>query len=197
MKIPEQLEEIIKHFSSFQGIGEKTATRFALSLLSWEKSRIANFAEAIQNILTVVKCPQCGFLATENECLLCEESKHRFAHQICIVESITDCMAIQKSHTYNGHFHILHGVLNPLMGIGPNELGIHNLIKRVLEQSYSEVILAINSTVEGDATCSYIRDQIPQQVKVERIGFGLPMGGSLEYVDALTITKAMENRKQF
>ena len=135
MKIPEQIEEIIKHFSSFQGIGEKTATRFALSLLNWEKLRITNFAEALQNILDVVKCPTCGFIATANLCLLCEDSKHRFTHQICIIESITDCMAIQKSYTYSGHFHILHGVLNPLMGIGPDELGIHLLIKRICEQN--------------------------------------------------------------
>ncbi len=197
MKIPEQLEEVIKHFSSFQGIGEKTATRFALSLLNWDKTRISHFSEAIENLLTVGKCPKCGFLAVENECRLCEQSNHRHTHQICVVESITDCMAIQKSLTYSGHYHILNGVLNPLMGVGPEEIGVEGLLSRIQERNYTEVILAINSTVEGDATCSYIRDQLPEKVRVERIGFGLPMGGSLEYVDALTITKALENRKQF
>ena len=115
---------------------------------------------------------------------------------MCIVESISDCMAIEKSGQYRGVYHILGGVLNPLLGVGPDELSIDHLMKRIADEEIREIILAINPSVEGDATCSYIRQLVGSTIAVERIGFGIPMGGSLEYLDAMTIGKAIENRKK-
>lgn len=116
---------------------------------------------------------------------------------LCIVEGVTDLLAIEKSSQFKGRYHVLGGVLNPLLGIGPNELGINKLIDRIKRNEIEELVLAINPSVEGDATCSFIKELLPDGVKAERIGFGMPMGGSLEYLDTLTISKALENRTSF
>ena len=115
---------------------------------------------------------------------------------MCIVESVTDLMAIEKSERYQGVYHILGGVLNPLLGIGPAELKIDKIKARIIESNIKNVILAVNPSVEGDATSSYLREILPEDVQVDRIGFGIPMGGSLEYLDSMTIVKALENRKK-
>jgi recombination protein RecR len=133
--------------------------------------------------------------ADTDVCLICSNERRKESTTLCVVESITDCLAIERSGTFKGRFHILFGVLNPLLGIGPDELKLDQLQKRISEEGVKEVILAVNPSVEGDATCSYIKQILPESVLVERIGFGIPMGGSLEYVDALTISKAMENRR--
>ena len=117
------------------------------------------------------------------------------AKTLCVVESVTDYLAIERSGNFKGKFHILFGVLNPLMGIGPDELKLDYLFSRIEDEEVEEIILAVNPSVEGDATCAYVKQMLPETVRVDRIGFGIPMGGSLEYVDSLTITKALENRR--
>ena len=114
---------------------------------------------------------------------------------MCVVESINDLMAIERSNEYSGIYHVLGGVLNPLLGIGPEQLGIQKIVDRVEQYEIKTVVLAVNPSVEGDATCSYIK-QLLKDVHVDRIGFGVPIGGSLEYLDPLTISKALENRKR-
>jgi recombination protein RecR len=114
---------------------------------------------------------------------------------ICVVENVTDCLAIERSGTFKGKFHILFGVLNPLLGVGPDEINLSKMFTRIEEEEIEEIILAINPSVEGDATCAYIKQVLPETMNIERIGFGIPMGGSLEFVDSLTISKALENRR--
>ena len=128
-------------------------------------------------------------------CAICSDSSRNTSGIICIVETISDCIAIEKSDEYRGMFHILGGVLNPLMGIGPDELNVDKLLARVKTENIEALILAINPSVEGDATCSYLKQVMPTTVKIDRIGFGIPMGGCLEHLDSMTINKALENRK--
>jgi recombination protein RecR len=113
------------------------------------------------------------------------------------VENVSDLMAIERSGQFKGLYHILGGVLNPLLGVGPEQLRLDELEEKIKRREIAEIILAVNPSVEGDATCAYIRSLIDESVKVERIGFGVPIGGSLEYLDSMTISKALENRKKF
>ncbi len=195
MELPEKLLRVVKQFSRLPGVGEKTALRQSLIMTKWNKEDLIVFAEAIKSLSELNHCNKCGMFCDDLICKICLDH-HRFQSKtICIVESVTDCLAIERSGNFRGKFHILFGVLNPLLGIGPDELKLDNLIKRVLDEEVEELILAVNPSVEGDATCAYIKQMLPNNVKVDRIGFGIPMGGSLEFVDSLTITKALENRR--
>lgn len=176
-------------------MGSKTALRQVLSMCKWTKPELEGFAHAIDELSKLNNCKTCGFYTDEELCNVCLDSERKENGTICVVESIMDCLSIERSGNFKGTYHILGGVLNPLMGVGPDELGIDVLLARI-DGNINNVILAINPSVEGDATCSYIRDKLPENVQADRIGFGIPMGGSLEYLDAQTITKALENRKK-
>ncbi len=153
------------------------------------------FSEAIKSLAELNHCKKCGMFCDDELCKICLDTNRTHSKTICVVESVTDCLAIERSGNFRGKFHILFGVLNPLLGIGPDELKLDFLIKRVADEEVEELILAVNPSVEGDATCAYIKQMLPEKVRVDRIGFGIPMGGSLEFVDSLTITKALENRR--
>ena len=195
MELPEKIQKTVHMFSRLPGVGEKTAIRQTLSMTNWKKEELLAFSDALRALGDIKHCKYCGMFADTDVCLICSNERRKESTTLCVVESITDCLAIERSGTFKGRFHILFGVLNPLLGIGPDELKLDLLQKRIHEEGVKEVILAVNPSVEGDATCSYIKQILPENVLVERIGFGIPMGGSLEYVDALTISKAMENRR--
>lgn len=135
--------------------------------------------------------------ADEQLCNICLNESRQSVGSLCVVENASDLLAIEKSGTFKGVYHILGGVLNPLLGVGPDELKMDDLREKIIKKEIQEIILAINPSVEGDATCSYLKSILPQTVQVDRIGFGVPIGGSLEYLDPMTITKALENRKRF
>ena len=135
--------------------------------------------------------------ADENQCSICANDSRVSTQILCVVENASDLMAIEKSGTFKGVYHILGGVLNPLLGVGPDELKMDDLRQKIIKKEIQEIILAVNPSVEGDATCSYLKSILPVSVQVDRIGFGVPIGGSLEYLDPMTITKALENRKRF
>lgn len=195
MELPEKLLKVVKQFARLPGVGEKTALRQSLIMTKWRKEDLVAFADAIKSLSELNHCKRCGMFCDDEVCKICLDS-HRFnSKTICVVESVTDCLAIERSGNFRGKFHILFGVLNPLLGIGPDELKLDDLIKRVSQEDIEELILAVNPSVEGDATCAYIKQMLPASVRVDRIGFGIPMGGSLEFVDSLTITKALENRR--
>jgi recombination protein RecR len=176
-------------------VGEKTALRQSLIMTKWNKEDLVAFANAIKSLAELNHCDRCGMFCDEKYCKICLDQNRFQAKTICVVESVTDCLAIERSGNFRGKFHILFGVLNPLLGIGPDELNFDKLINRVALEEVEELILAVNPSVEGDATCSYLKQMLPPHIKVDRIGFGIPMGGSLEFVDSLTITKALENRR--
>lgn len=195
MDLPEKLLKAVKQFSRLPGVGEKTALRQTLILTKWSKEELVQFADAIKELSFLNHCEKCGMFCDDQVCKICKDP-HRFSSNvICVVESITDCLAIERSGTFRGKFHILFGVLNPLLGIGPDEIMLSRFFTRVEMENVEEVILAINPSVEGDATCAYIKQVLPSTINIERIGFGIPMGGSLEFVDSLTISKALENRR--
>ncbi len=195
MELPEKLLKVVKQFSRLPGVGEKTALRQSLIMTKWNKEDLIAFAESIKGLAELNHCRKCGMFCDDWLCKICTDVHRSQAKTMCVVESVTDCLAIERSGNFRGKFHILFGVLNPLLGIGPDELKLDALTERIKTEGVEEIILAVNPSVEGDATCAYIKQLLPSTIKIDRIGFGIPMGGSLEFVDSLTITKALENRR--
>jgi len=195
MELPEKVHRLMKQFSRLPGVGEKTALRQTLVMAKWNKESLIEFSSAIREIAELKSCRECGMYCDDEICSICSDRDRKESKVICVVETITDCLAIERSGTFKGRFHILFGVLNPLMGVGPDELHLDKFFDRVRREKIEEVILAINPSVEGDATCAYIKHQLPADLNIERIGFGIPIGGSLEFLDPLTISKALENRR--
>lgn len=195
VKLPESLQAAIKSFSMLPGVGEKTAFRQVMSMTNWTNDELDQFSQAFSALKDIKFCYECGIFSDKQICEICENDYRRGSGVICVVESLSDLLAIEKSDQFKGIYHILGGVLNPLLGIGPSQLRIKELERRVKDYGIDTLILAISPSVEGDATCSFIKQSIGD-IKVERIGFGVPMGGSLEYLDSMTISKALENRKQ-
>ncbi len=195
MELPERLLKVVRQFGRLPGVGEKTALRQSLIMTKWNKEDLVSFAEAVKGLAELNHCEKCGMFCDDKLCKICMDQNRFHAKTVCVVESVTDYLAIERSGNFKGKFHILFGVLNPLMGVGPDELKLDYLFSRIESEEVEEVILAVNPSVEGDATCAYIKQMLPNSVSVDRIGFGIPMGGSLEYVDSLTITKALENRR--
>ena len=195
MKLPHTLQDVIHQLTKIPGVGEKTALRQALTLSRWTSKELEEFGESFKRLIYLKKCIHCRMYSEEEICHIC--SGHRAENGLlCVIENVADCLAIENSKTYQGTYHLLGGVLNPLLGIGPEELEIDRLLSRVKQEKICDMILAVNPSVEGDATCAYIRQQVDKNINVERIGFGIPIGGHLEYLDSMTIAKAFENRKQ-
>lgn len=196
MELPKSIQIAIAQLSRMPGIGERTATRHVLGLLSWKAEELSELSHAIRNLGHLKECRYCNMMSDHDLCEICNKEE-RLGHElICVVESLSDCLAIERSGHFQGSYFILGGVLNPLLGVGPGELQIPKLMELVKIYEKSSVILALNPSVEGDATCSYIKDLLPSEVETDRIGFGIPMGGTLEFLDSQTISKALENRKR-
>ena len=196
MELPEKIVNVSDSFEKFPGVGTKTAMRYALCLADWSSEDVRSFSQAVGEIKDLGKCSECGFFSEELLCQECRFEEDGRDGVMCIVESIIDCLAIDRSRQYQGYYHILGGTLNPLLNIGPDKLNLKGLSERILKRKINNVILALNPSVEGDATCAYIRELLPEGVKADRIGFGIPIGGSLEYLDPMTISKALENRQE-
>lgn len=197
MELPESLTNSIEQLRRLPGVGEKSAIRYALDILRWQPNDLEQFANTISKLSQIKKCQRCNMYSDENVCSICSNVKRKETKILCVVETISDLIAIEKSNNFFGSYFVLNGVLNPLMGIGPEELKLEKLVDIIKSESVENVVLAVNPSVEGDATCSYLNSLLPSNVVVERIGFGIPMGGSLEYLDSLTIKKALENRRKF
>lgn len=195
VKLPESIQDVVKSFTKLPGVGEKTAFRQVMSMIGWNPEDLEEFSRAVNELAGIGSCKACGIFSDLEYCSICTDDIRKGNGTLCVVENVGDLLAIEKSNQFQGVYHILGGVLNPLLGVGPEQLRIEQLEQRVKELEITTVILAVNPSVEGDATCSFIKQNL-QGINVERIGFGIPMGGSLEYLDSLTISKALENRKQ-
>jgi recombination protein RecR len=199
MKLPTPIQESIDELSKLPGLGPKTALRYAMNLLDKGEESINALCESLQNLKQMKKCSECfSYMEESSEgflCHLCLDETRQTSSMICVVENFKDLMAIERTSKYDGLFHVLGGVLNPLLGIGPNDLNIQSLEKRIKEKNIEHVVLALNPSIEGDATCSFLHDQLKSYCQVDRIGFGIPMGGNLEYLDNQTILTALANRK--
>jgi len=189
---------LVDEFHKLPGIGPKTAQRLTYYLVRMPKEEAQSLAEAINAVKErIVLCSRC-YNITENEpCVLCADTR-RDESRICVVEEALDVLALERTKTYNGLYHVLHGVISPMNGIGPNDLQIKSLLARLRSGTVQEVILATNPNLEGEATSMYIHKLIsPLGINVTRPARGLPMGGDLEYADEVTLARAIEGRQAF
>ncbi|WP_425805841.1 recombination mediator RecR [Desulfitobacterium sp. Sab5] len=194
LNYPQPLADLIAGLSRLPGIGPKTAGRLAFYLL--QQPQIAeSLADAIQNALTNIReCSVCCNYTDQDPCSICSSDK-RDSSLLCIVEQPRDVASLEKTREFKGRYHVLHGVISPLEGIGPEQLTVQQLLKRL--DGVQEVIMAMNPTVEGEATAMYLSKILkPMGIKVTRIAHGLPVGGDLEYADEVTIARALEGRRQ-
>ena len=192
---PASILNLIKQIAKLPGIGEKTAERLALHILRSSRKDAQNLVQGILDVKEKARlCAQCHGLSDAEVCKICSDPE-RDAAVVCVVEQPADMVAVEKSGAFRGRYHILSGVLSPMNGIGPDDIRIPELLKKVESRQYQEVVLATGTNVEGDATAAYIAQRLEiYPIKVTRIASGVPIGGDLKYVDQVTMKKAMEAR---
>ena len=187
------LDKLIKDLTVLPGVGKKSAQRMALYLLDKNKNGAKEIASSLSDALeNIQRCKSCRMLTTNDQCIVCEDET-RDSQCICVVESPSDLLAIESTGGYKGKYYVLMGRLSPLDNLGPDELGIPQLLETINRDNIKEIILALSSTVEGDATAIFIKDHV-ENIKVSRISYGIPIGGELEYVDSNTIARSIISR---
>lgn len=191
------LRKLAEHFAALPGIGMKTAWRLAYFTLSMDKEDAQDFSKAILEVHEKIqRCEICQNYTDNNRCRICSDPARDHA-VICVVETPKDVGAIERTKGFHGDYHVLHGLISPMDGIGPDDLTIKELLKRIDDSSVKEVIMATNPTIEGEATAMYLSKLLkPLSIKVTRLAYGVPVGGELEYADDMTLTKALENRSE-
>lgn len=191
------LENLIQEFKRLPGIGQKSAQRLAFHILRANREDAARFAQAILEVKDKLGlCEVCNNISDGPRCPFCADP-HRDRSVICVVEEPHNIIPIETTRTYSGLYHVLHGAISPLRGVGPEQLKIKNLLERLASGEVKEVILATNPTVEGEATAAYLSRLLkPLGVKVTRIAMGIPVGSDLEFADEVTMSKSLENRRE-
>jgi len=197
-QLPEPLERLVQELSRLPGIGPKTAQRLAFHLLRADRQRAESLAQAIADVKARIGyCERCYNIAEGSLCAICASTR-RDASVICVVESALDVLAVERTAEFNGLYFVLHGVISPIDGIGPDQLHVSQLLERAREEGVDEVIVATDADIEGEATAVYLQRALaPLGVKVTRPAHGLPVGGDLEYADELTLARAMAGRRAF
>ena len=193
------IEKLIEGFEKLPSIGHKTAVRLAFHILNSSNEEIEEFISAIRNAKQNLKyCSKCYNISDTDPCTICSNPK-RDESIICVVEDVKDVIAMERTHEFKGVYHVLHGSISPMNGIGPDDIKIKELLTRIQnsEIDIKEIIIATNQRVEGEATAMYLSKLIkPLGIKVTRIAHGIPVGGDLEYTDEITLTKALEGRRE-
>ena len=191
------IDHLIEALTKLPGIGRKTASRLAFHILRSSPSEAQALARAILDVKEKIHlCSVCFNLTDEDPCWICQDER-RAREILCVVEGPNDLIAIENTGTFNGGYHVLHGTISPLEGVGPDDIKIKELMERIHREKVAEVILATNPTVEGGATALYLTDLIkPLGVKVTRIAYGIPMGSEIEYSDGMTLSKSLEGRRE-
>ena len=197
MHYPEPISKLIDSFMKLPGIGPKTAARLAFYVLDMKEDTVMEFSRALVDAKRkLTYCSVCGHITDTDPCRICQDSE-RDQSMICVVQEPKDVIAMEKMRDYNGLYHVLHGAISPMDGIGPEDINIPDLLKRLQDETVQEVILATNPTIEGEATSMYISRLIkPSGIRTTRIAHGLPVGGDLEYADEVTLSKALEGRRE-
>ncbi len=197
MHYPEPISKLIDSFMKLPGIGPKTAVRLAFFVLNMKEDTVLDFAKALVNAKRdLMYCSTCGHITDKDPCYICGDTQ-RDRSVICVVQETKDVIALEKMKEYNGLYHVLHGAISPMEGIGPEDINIPELLKRLQDEEVKEVILATNPNIEGEATAMYISRLLkPAGITVTRIAHGLPVGGDLEYADEVTLLKALEGRRE-
>lgn len=191
------IAKLIEEFAKLPGIGKRSAERLAFHILKQPKKNVESFSKALLDAKEqIIFCPECQSLTDKTPCDICSDAK-RDHGVICVVENPKDILAMEKTKEFAGVYHVLHGVISPIDGIGPNDIKVKELLERVGKGDVREIIMATNPTIEGEATAMYIAKLFkPLDIKVTRIAHGLPVGGELEYADEITITRALEGRHE-
>ncbi len=195
--VPHALERLIQDLARLPGIGKKTAARLAMNILRRPPGEARELASALMELHSSIQLCSCCFTFSESEpCALCADPK-RDSSLVCVVEQPGDLLAIEKTGSFQGHYHILHGVLSPIDGIGPGEIKIRELEARVASRTIAEIIIATSSTVPGEATANYLIDRLQKQpVLVTRLACGIPMGMDIKYADKHTLARAIQSRSK-
>jgi len=197
-RYPKHLIQLIEKLKKFPGVGQKSAQRYAFHLIEWPEKELAQFAALLSEIKSKLKtCDRCGCLERDNECPYCDDVG-RQPQILCVVSHFKDVFAIEETHEYQGLYHVLGGLLSPLEGIGPEQLAIEQLKTRIQKLGVTELIIAIDSTLEGDATALHVKKELePFDITISRLAFGLPLGSALDYVDGGTLARAFAGRRGF
>lgn len=193
-------EKLQKHLKQLPGLGYRSAERIALNLLVEKPDRLPALVAALEEAARAVRrCTRCGNLAEGDCCEICADER-RAGSVVCVVEHVPDLVALERSGAYRGAYHVLHGKLSPIHGVGPADLNLAGLLARVASGEVRELILALSNDVEGEATCHYLTEQLAtmgRPVQVTRIGFGLPSGGGVLYADSVTLKSALDGRRAY
>jgi recombination protein RecR len=197
MAVADPIARLVKELAKLPGIGEKTAQRLAFHILKAGPGYAGDLAGAIAGVVRDVRlCSTCQTLTDKDPCVVCADPR-RDARIICVVEGVPDLLAVERTHEFRGRYHVLHGALSPLDGIGPSDLKIRELLLRLEQEPADEIVVATNPDVEGEATALYLTKLLkPLGVKVTRIAQGIPMGGDLEYADQVTLARALAGRRE-
>lgn len=197
MHYPEPIAKLIDSFMKLPGIGPKTAVRLAFYVVDMNEEDVMEFGRSLVNVKrNLVFCSECQNISDNDPCYICDDSS-RDRSTICVVQEPRDVNALEKMRDYKGLYHVLHGSISPVEGIGPEDIKVTELIQRLEDEEIQEIILATNPTIEGEATAMYISRLVrPIGIKTSRIAHGLPVGGDLEYADEVTLSKALEGRRE-
>lgn len=197
MYYPEPISKLIDSFTKLPGIGPKTAVRLAFFVLNMKDDDVLGFANALVNAKReLTYCKICSHITDQEICSICSDP-HRDRSIICVVEDPKDVIAMEKMKEYRGNYHVLHGAISPMDGIGPEDINVPDLINRLKDEEVKEIILATNANIEGEATAMYISRLVkPSGIRTTRIAHGLPVGGDLEYADEVTLSRALEGRRE-
>lgn len=196
--IPEPIAGLIEQLKKLPGVGSRTAERYAFDMIEWEKEELLGFASMIQEVKTKLShCTHCGALVSLKNCPYCTKEREA-SGTICVVQSAKDLITFEQTGEYVGVYHVLGGLLSPFNGIGPDSLNLSPLFHKIKNGTYNEVIIALDSTVEGDATALYLKEVLKKySIQCSRLAFGLPMGSPIAYVDQGTLAKAFLARSQY
>ncbi len=197
MAVADPIARLVKELAKLPGIGEKSAQRLAFHILEAGPAYAGDLAAAIAGVVRDVRlCSSCQTLTEEDPCRICRDGR-RDARFLCVVEGVPDLLAIERTHEFKGRYHVLHGALSPLDGVGPGDLKIRELLLRLEKEPADEIVIATNPDVEGEATALYLTKLLkPLGIKVTRIAQGVPMGGDLEYADQVTLARALAGRRE-
>lgn len=193
---PSSIRDLIECLKDLPGIGEKSAERLAYAIVGFDKDKLDNFANSLNNIKNNIKrCPICNCITDMDVCYICND-KNRVSDTIFVVEKSKDIVLFEKMGTYNGKYHVLDGLISPIDGINPDDININSLVKRVQDDNVREVIVVLKPSIEGETTMQYIKKILSKyNVKVSKIPIGIPMGTDIEYIDTMTLEMAFEDRK--
>ena len=193
---PNSLQELIECFKYLPGIGDKSAERMAFSILEMDKEKVEQFSSSLVNAIELVhRCPTCNSLTDADECLICKD-KTRNQSVLCVVEDPKSVFLFEKLGIFTGKYHVLKGLISPSDGINPEDIELEKLVERVKNENYSELILAFKPSIEGETTALYIKRILEDpNLKITKLASGIPMGADMEYIDAMTLERAMMDRK--